>query len=114
MVNRPFIKPKLRFRVYVPQAEERFTASVEDMLSAEVSNRSRDRDVITGGGILTNFIEEDEVVFDIEDDVASIRELNIIQQEIINAFDKFTDVNIDEEDIIVSAEVVRVFSFISE
>lgn len=110
MVNRPFLDPKLRFAVHVPQAEERFTPSVEDTLEAEVSLQTRERDVITEGGIITSFIIEDEVVFDIEDDVASLRELNIIQEEIINAFDNYADMKIDEEDIVVKAEIVRVFT----
>lgn len=111
MVNRPLLKPKLRFRVYIPQAEERFTASVEDTLGAEVSRQTRNRGIETEGKIITTFIEEDEVIFDIEDDIASVNELNIIQEEIINAFNNFTQADIDDNDIVVAAEIVRVFTF---
>lgn len=110
MVNRPFLRPKLRLAVNVSQAEERFTASVEDTLKAEVSYQTRERDVITEGGIITAYMDQDEVVFDIEDDVASLRELNIIQEEIINAFDNYADIEVDEEDIVVKAEIVRVIT----
>lgn len=111
MSSRPFIEPKLRFAVHVPHAEERFTASVEDSLEAEVSRQTRERDIETSGGIITNYIVEDEVIFDLEDDVASVREINIIQEEIINAFNSLTPVEINEDDIVVRAEVVRVFTF---
>lgn len=108
MADRPFLEPHIRFVVNVPQAEERFTASVEDTLQAEVSKQTRERGIRTAGGIITNFIIEDEVVFDIEDDTASVEKINIIQEEIINAFNNFTEVNVDEQDIVVRADIIRI------
>lgn len=110
-IDRPFLESRLRFEVHIPEAEERFTASVEDSLEAEVNRQAFDRGVETAGGVITNFIENDEVIFDIEDDVASVEEINIIQEEIINAFDNLTEANINENDIVVRAQVVRIFTF---
>lgn len=107
--QRPFLDPKIRFVVHVPQAEERFTPSVEDTLQADVTKKARERGVETSGGIITNFIKDDEVTFDIEDDRASVREIDSIQQAIINSFDQYTQANVTEDDIEVRAEIVRIF-----
>lgn len=108
--NRPMLDPKIRLAVNVPQAEERFTASVEDSLQAEVNNRTRERGVETTEKLITNFIIDDEVIFDIGDDVTSLNELQIIQEEIKNAFEKLTPVTVSDEDIVVKADIVRTFT----
>ena len=110
--RQPFIEDHLRIVVTVPDAEERFTASVEDSLQLEVDRQVRQRGIETGGGLITNFIRDDEVVFDLEDDNATVRELELIQEEIEEAFVKFTSnsVEVDADDIRVTAESVRTFT----
>ena len=107
---RPFVEPHIRFRVHVPEAEERITPSVEDTLQADVSLSTRERGIETSGGIITNYLDGDESVFDIEDSLASVREINIIQEEIINSVNQYTGTTVAGSDITVEAALIRVFT----
>lgn len=109
MSSRPFIEARLRVNVHVPQAEERLTAGQEDSIEVATNQGAYNRGVETAGGVVTNFVEGDEVIFDLNDDVASLRELQIIQEEVIEAFSNVIDIEIESENIVIKADTITVF-----
>lgn len=111
MSPRPFIEPRLKMTVEFPSAEQLFTPSNQDSIEAEVSERVYQNDAMPSGGYITLEITGNELIFDFNDDVASVREINIIQQEIIRAFDTVINHEVDESEIVVEAHIQKIISF---
>lgn len=109
MSSRPFLDPRIKMTVEFPDAEQLITPSNEDTLGAEVSRNVRRRDAMPQGGIITTSLKGNEIIFDLNDNISSMRELNIIHEEIINAFHSIINYDVDPSDVVVKADIMTVF-----